>query len=244
MKQKPICIIVDESEISLDVFEKVLKYIRMANLKADVIYIFRSRVINKVKEVINPDEELIMVKNVEKIPEKVSKYELVFVPEHLKDVIKSLEKVGVQYEVISSDKIPRVKDFMTKNIITVGPDETIQEVATLMRQHEISSIIVMSKGKPIGIITLGDIMRRIVLPARDPRKTTAEEIMSFPLIAINENKSIIDAAEEMKKRGIKRLVVVNDNNDVTGIITQTDILNFLYKVSENKEKILMPVRRY
>ncbi len=244
MKPKPICIIVDESDVSLDVFEKVLKYIRMANLRADIIYIFRSKVIDRIRSVIKPDEELIMVKNIEKIPEKVSDYELVFVPEHLRDVMKSLEKVGVQYEVVSSDKIPKVKDFMTKNIITVNPTETVQEVASLMRQHEISSIIVMSEGKPIGIITLGDIMRKVVLPARDPRKTTAEEIMSFPLIAINENKSIIDAAEEMKKRGIKRLVVVNKNNDVVGIITQTDIVNFLYKISENKEKILMPIGRY
>ncbi len=142
---------------------------------------------------------------------------------------------------MSSDKIPRVKNFMTKNIVSVNPHETVQEVAALMRQHDISSVIVMSEGKPVGIITLGDIMRKIVLPARDPRKTTAEEIMSFPLIAINENKSIVDAAEEMKRRGIKRLVVVNDKKDVVGIITQTDIINFLYRVCENKKKILMPI---
>ena len=134
---------------------------------------------------------------------------------------------SVKYEkymdnVMSEEKIITVKDLMTKGIISVLPETTVVEAVKVMSNREISSILVMTEGKYVGIFTDRDLMKKVVALGLDPKVTRVGAIMSTPLITTSENTGIEKAAEKMRDCKIRRLVVKNDGK-VVGIISETDI---------------------
>ena len=114
---------------------------------------------------------------------------------------------------------------MTKNPKVVRRDTTVQEIVATMAKFDISSIIVAQEERPVGIVTHKDIVSKVVLPRIPPDALKAIEIMSTPVVKINEDASIEEAAALMAKKRIKKLIVVSGNNDkLVGIITSTDIV--------------------
>ena len=118
-----------------------------------------------------------------------------------------------------------VRDVMTKNPKVVRRDTTVQEIVATMTKFDISSIIVAQEERPVGIVTHKDIVSKVVLPRIPPDALKAIEVMSTPVVKINEDASIEEAAALMAKKRIKKLIVVSGNNDkLVGIITSTDIV--------------------
>jgi CBS domain-containing protein len=121
----------------------------------------------------------------------------------------------------------RVGDIMTKKVVTVPFGKTILDVAKLMKKNGIGSVIVVEdkEGKHAkGIITERDIVYKIIAKGSDPYKSGAEEIMSKPLRVVRPDTSIEDAAKAMRENKIKRLPVVNDANELIGILSEGDIM--------------------
>ena len=117
-----------------------------------------------------------------------------------------------------------VKDVMSSPVVTATDDTPINEVAKLMERHGIGCIIISDKtGRPIGIITERDIVERVVARDMQPGKIRAKEIMSAPLITIDSEKTISDAAREMSRLNIRRLGVMYKGR-LVGIISSKDIL--------------------
>ena len=107
----------------------------------------------------------------------------------------------------------KVGDIMTKEVIIIPYGKNMQDVAKLMKKHEIGSVIVVddSTGKRAkGIITERDIIHKVLMKGKDPYKVNVEEIMSKPLRVIKAETSIEEAASAMKDNRIKRLPVVGD----------------------------------
>ena len=115
-----------------------------------------------------------------------------------------------------------VKNIMTKSVVQVDHDKTVQEAAKIMVDRRVGSIIVVKDKNPIGIITETDINKKIVAVGKDPKKLKVEEIMSSPIAFSEPNEDITLAVERMKKHRIKRIPVV-DNGKIVGIVTDTDI---------------------
>ena len=122
----------------------------------------------------------------------------------------------------SDEKIITVKDLMTRGIISVLPETTVVEAVKVMSNRDIASILVMTEGKYVGIFTDRDVMKKVVSLGLDPKVTKVKDIMSTPLITISEDTGIEAAAEKMRDSKIRRLVVKNDV-DVVGVISETDI---------------------
>ena len=122
----------------------------------------------------------------------------------------------------TNEKIITVKDLMTRGIISVLPETSVVEAVKVMSNRDMSSLLVMDAGKYVGIFTDRDVMKRVVALGLDPKHTTVGDIMSFPLITIREDTSIEAAAEKMRDSKIRRLVVKKDE-DVVGVISETDI---------------------
>jgi CBS domain-containing protein len=121
----------------------------------------------------------------------------------------------------------RVGDIMTKKVIVVPFGKTILEVAKLMRKNTIGSVIVVEdkEGKHAkGIITERDVVYKILAKGSDPYKINAEEIMSKPLRVVKPDTTIEDAAKAMRENKIKRLPVVNDDNELIGLLSEGDIM--------------------
>ncbi len=116
-----------------------------------------------------------------------------------------------------------VRDIMSKNAKVVRPDTTAQEVVATMTKFDISSIIVVQSERPVGIITLRDVVAKIVVQCLAPRALTARQIMTSPLVTISESATVEEAARLMAKKKVKTLPVM-DNDKLAGVLTFTDIV--------------------
>jgi len=130
-----------------------------------------------------------------------------------------------------------VRDAMTREPRVVRRDTSVQEVVATMNKFDISSIIVVEEKRPIGMITHKDIISKILQPRIPPEAVTAREVMTTPIVTIDENASIDEAARLMAKKRIKKLVVITDNQ-LVGIITSSDLVRVAPKLTETLETLL------
>ncbi|MCK5264459.1 MAG: CBS domain-containing protein [Candidatus Thorarchaeota archaeon] len=118
-----------------------------------------------------------------------------------------------------------VKDIMAVNVVTMPPDASVFEVSKSMSEMDIGSVIITDKGRPVGIITESDIVRRVIAKEKDTKTTTASEIMSSPIIHVVPGTGLTEAMRIMAKSNIRRIAVLK-NNSLAGIITSRDILRW------------------
>jgi len=118
-----------------------------------------------------------------------------------------------------------VSDVMVDEVITIDADATVQKAVRIMNKHEIGCLIVVLKGKPVGIITERDMLKRILAKSVDPVKVKVSDIMSVPLIVGKPGMEIEDAVRLMFKTKIKKLPVVQRGR-LLGLVTLTDITRF------------------
>ena len=116
----------------------------------------------------------------------------------------------------------KVKDVMTREVITEDEDVLVTVLSRDMELSGIGSVVITSEGKPAGIVTDRDIMIKICA-ARRTGKIKAKEIMSSPLITIGPEASVEEACELMAENDIRRLPVM-ENEELVGIISVRNIL--------------------
>jgi CBS domain-containing protein len=129
----------------------------------------------------------------------------------------------------------RVGDIMTKNVVVIPFGQTVLDVAKLMKKHNIGSVIIVEDkaGKHAkGIITERDIVYKTFTKEADPRQVTVERIMSKPLRVVKPETTIEEAAKAMEENKIKRLPVVNEHNELIGILSEGDIMKIFPVVVE------------
>ena len=119
-----------------------------------------------------------------------------------------------------------VKDIMAKKVISIDQDKTVLDVCNKFKKNRLGSFVVVNAGIIVGIITERDIIERVIVEQKNPKKTKVEDVMSKNIITIHASAKIEQAAELMRKHKIKKLPVIL-NNEFAGIITVTDIANIM-----------------
>jgi len=140
----------------------------------------------------------------------------------------------------------KVVEIMTKDVHTIGPDQTLKICAETMNKHKANGLVVMDDGKVVGVITKADIFKA-VLPRypdiiEDERHMTdleyieerahklyemqVKEIMGTPPITVSSDMPIVKAGSTMILRRVKQVPVL-DKDRLVGIITLTDIITAL-----------------
>jgi CBS domain-containing protein len=104
----------------------------------------------------------------------------------------------------------KVKELMTREPASVGPDSTLGEVATLMKQEDCGSIPVVRDGRLVGIVTDRDIVVRAIAAGRDPKATAVSAVMSADPVWVTPDDDVKEAERIMADRQIRRLPVVED----------------------------------
>jgi len=122
--------------------------------------------------------------------------------------------------------IIRVGELISGRLIYIDSEDNVIKAAILMRENNISSLLVKHKGDFVSIVTEKDIINKVVAEELYPGDVKVSEIMSKDLFTVSKNESIEEAAKLMKKKGIRRLVVLEDER-IVGIITETDIAKHL-----------------
>ena len=120
-----------------------------------------------------------------------------------------------------------VEDIMTKDIVKISAEKSIQEVAKIMAERNISSVLVEDIGKIIGILTERDLVRNVCAKDVLASKTPAVSIMSAPVATVSKNSRIEIAADLMIKEKVRHLAVEDNYGNVIGIITTTDLARYL-----------------
>ena len=120
----------------------------------------------------------------------------------------------------------KVRDIMQKNVITIENVKKAHDAAIILKEREISFLVVVKEGKPIGIVSERDIVRKIVADNNNAQTAQLETIMSKNFKWVEPNASIESAVQKMLNNNIRRLVVL-ENENLAGVITQTDLTEFL-----------------
>lgn len=115
-----------------------------------------------------------------------------------------------------------IKVYMTKKLIGVTPDTTIQEASRIMVEFDIGSLVVIENDEVVGFFTQTDIIRRVVVPGK-PYTTTAKEIMTKDLITVNINTPLKEVLKKMAQHRIKHMLI-EDKGKIVGIFTLSDML--------------------
>ncbi|GAA1912671.1 CBS domain-containing protein [Streptomyces sodiiphilus] len=126
----------------------------------------------------------------------------------------------------------RVHDVMTPAVVCAPPAARGPELARLLADNHVRALPVVSDGRPVGMVTEGDLMRGSSRPAvpggrpalPGPGTATAEQLMSTPAVVARPDWSIVQAARVMRRHGVKRLPVVDAEGLVTGIVSRGDLL--------------------
>ena len=158
----------------------------------------------------------------------------------------------------------KVKEIMTKEVVTVTPDTLVKDAASLLAEKDISGVPVVDGGKVVGVFSEADVLRSIKTTKKDLRliypsisslgiafqeevtqreiidafeeigRSPVKEVMSTAVVTVGPEITLNEAIVKMVQKGINRLPVV-DNNLLVGIITRGDVIRGL-AVEHTKDK--------
>ncbi len=124
--------------------------------------------------------------------------------------------------------IPTVEKLMTRQICSIASERSVKEAAEEMARSDIGSLLVNREGDYIGIITEGDIVRKVVAKGMDPSTLSVVKAMTSPLTTIEADRSIVDANDLMEQKKVRHLGVTKKGK-IVGVVSVRDLLQPLYK---------------
>jgi CBS domain-containing protein len=117
----------------------------------------------------------------------------------------------------------QVKDVMTRGAECISPDETLQEAARKMKNLDVGALPVCDRDRLAGMVTDRDIVVRAVAEGRDPRTVRIRDAMTEGVTYVFEDDDINEAARLMRQKQIRRLVVLNRDKRLAGIVSLGDL---------------------
>ncbi|MDH3657806.1 MAG: CBS domain-containing protein [Nitrosopumilus sp.] len=120
----------------------------------------------------------------------------------------------------------QVRDIMQKNVITIEYNKTAHDAATVLKEKEISFLVIIKDGKPSGVVSERDIVKKIAAEDLIASSIQLEDIMSKKFRWVKQDTPIEFAVQKMLNNNIRRLIVL-ENEDLVGVVTQTDLAEFL-----------------
>jgi CBS domain-containing protein len=116
----------------------------------------------------------------------------------------------------------KVSEVMTHDPRTAEPSATLTEVAKIMRDDDIGTVVVVDSGRLAGLVTDRDIVVRAVADGRDPNSTSVGDVATTDLRTLTPDQSVEDALRLMREWDVRRVVVLQDDRPV-GIVSLGDL---------------------
>jgi CBS domain-containing protein len=133
--------------------------------------------------------------------------------------------VGLRCATARDCRLARVliREVMTESVVTAEPQRTVREVAELMRERNVGSVVLVADEQPVGFVTDRDLTLSVVADGRDVSDHIAD-YASSPVITADPAMGVEECADLMVRHGVRRLVVV-DGDRLTGIVTLDDLVS-------------------
>ena len=130
--------------------------------------------------------------------------------------------------------------------LSLDENSSVYETIDLMIQKGVASIVVSASGKPRGIFTERDVLKRVAVKEIDTKKTRVKEVMTSPLVTMPETALIGEALTEMYKRDIRNMPVMGTDGELIGIVSMPDILQYAaaFNIDEKVRQTWKEVQDY
>jgi CBS domain-containing protein len=109
------------------------------------------------------------------------------------------------------------------HVLSISPEATVLDAAVLMNEHKVGSLVVLSGGRLIGIISERDILMRVVVPRHDPGTTPVHAVMTTEVVCCQPHTPLDEARGVLKNRRIRHLPVLDDDQRLCGLISIGDL---------------------
>jgi len=134
-----------------------------------------------------------------------------------------------------------VGDYCTRDVVIVSPDADVASVAELMREYAVGDLVVVRREGdreiPIGIVTDRDLVIKVLAVQVDPLAVTAGDLMSADLVTVSEEAELLDVTARMRRKAVRRVVVVDRQGVLVGILALDDVLELLSEEIGNLAQI-------
>lgn len=135
-----------------------------------------------------------------------------------------------------------IQDLARDDVISASPETAVSELARLMRDENVGSVVITNGDSPVGIATDRDLATRALTGGTDPVELTAEDVMSTDLRTVEPDTGFYEAAQVMSTHGVRRLPVCNDDDELVGIITADDLNELVAEENEHFAEVIRAQR--
>jgi CBS domain-containing protein len=125
----------------------------------------------------------------------------------------------------------KVREIMTSNVECLGPESSLKEIAQEMKSLDVGFIPICENDRLVGTVTDRDIVIRHVADGRDVNTTQVREIMSREIIYAFEEDDVKTVAEKMREKDVRRILILDKNKRLVGVVSIGDISKVEEKVS-------------
>jgi CBS domain-containing protein len=117
----------------------------------------------------------------------------------------------------------KIREIMTRDVVTIGPKATVAEAAAVMRDRDVGMLPVYNDGQLLGVLTDRDITIRVVAGGHDPNRVKVREMMTPEVVFSYDHEDVLEAIEGMEKRQIRRNLVLNRRKELVGVLSLGDV---------------------
>lgn len=120
-----------------------------------------------------------------------------------------------------------VKDIARTDVRTAHRDQSVGNLATVMKAENVGSVVIEADRRPVGIVTDRDLVLEVLEPRADPTEVTAAEVMTQTPVTIDPEAGVFDVIRTLHEHTVRRLPVVDGDGLVAGIVTLDDLVVML-----------------
>jgi CBS domain-containing protein len=131
---------------------------------------------------------------------------------------------------MSTTKRLSAADVMTRRVVTAQANDDVSRIASEMERHNIGSVIIVEKGKVVGILTERDFVRIVEQVGLLLNKNLASHHMAKPVVSVRSDTPLLDIINLMKEKRVRHVVVVDENERPAGVISSRDLIKVMSEV--------------
>ena len=133
-------------------------------------------------------------------------------------------------------------EYCNREVMIVEPEFSLTEVASMMREHHVGTLVVVDRegghSHPVGVITDRDLVIEVIAQQVPLDALVVKDVMNKELVSVSEQETLLNTIALMKSKGVRRIIVVNDNGSLQGIISADDAIELLAEAMNNLRSLV------